>query len=233
MVSWGAHRQCCQALDHPSCADQRHRGQQEHAAAQIATQVPDGTKPESRVKRFARWVGNDTITTAVYFVPYADVLLRHLAVQTLVLVLDGSVVGRGCVALMMSVVYKGRALPVAWRVHHGHKGHFPEDLHLTLVEQVKALIPQDAPVVVLGDGAFDGTGLLDTLHTAGWSYVCRTALAMTAAWEGTPFRLDTMGGVSRQAPWLPYRRRSLHGTIMVRFSSSVVGPKGIKSRCIW
>ena len=159
----------------------------------IATQVPDGTKPESRVKRFARWVGNDTITTAVYFVPYADVLLRHLAVQTLVLVLDGSVVGHGCVALMMRVVYKGRALPVAWLVRHGHKGHFPEDLHLTLVEQVKALIPQDAPVVVLGDGEFDGTGLLDTLHTAGWSYVCRTALSMTAAWEGTPFRLDTLG----------------------------------------
>ena len=79
----------------------------------IAMKVPDGTKHESRIKRFTRWIGNDTITTEVYFLPYADVLLDHLALSTLVLAIDGSVAGRGCVALMISVVYKGRALPVA------------------------------------------------------------------------------------------------------------------------
>jgi hypothetical protein len=43
----------------------------------IATKVPDGTKPESRVKRFARWLGNDDILEEVYFLPYAAILLRH------------------------------------------------------------------------------------------------------------------------------------------------------------
>jgi hypothetical protein len=33
-------------------------------------------------------------------------LLAHLALKTLVLVMDGSVVGRGCIALMIQVVYK-------------------------------------------------------------------------------------------------------------------------------
>src|SRR5712691_10424771 len=108
---------------------------------QIATHVPDGTKPESRGKRFARWVSNDRITEDVYFVPYAKVLLAQLALQTLVLVIDGSVVGRGCVALMLHVVYKGRALPLAWLVRQGKKGHFPEDLHIALVKQVHKLIP--------------------------------------------------------------------------------------------
>ncbi len=88
----------------------------------IAATVPDGTKPESRVKRFARWVDNDHITEEVYFVPYAELLLPHLALQTLVLVIDGSVVGRGCVALMIHVVYKGRALPLAWQVRQGQEG---------------------------------------------------------------------------------------------------------------
>src|SRR5206468_460844 len=60
----------------------------------IATHVPAGQKPESRVKRFARWVRNAKITTEVYFVPYAQVLLAQLALQTLVLIIDGSVVGR-------------------------------------------------------------------------------------------------------------------------------------------
>jgi hypothetical protein len=53
----------------------------------IATQVPNGTKPESRIQRFARWVDNATITEEVYFIPYAEVLLQHLALQTLVVII--------------------------------------------------------------------------------------------------------------------------------------------------
>src|SRR4030095_6672317 len=64
----------------------------------IATKVPEGSKPESRVKRFARWLDNDRILEEMYFVPYAESLLTHLALETLVLVMDGSGVGRGCVA---------------------------------------------------------------------------------------------------------------------------------------
>jgi hypothetical protein len=158
----------------------------------IAAKVPDGTKPESRVKRFARWVDNTTITEAVYFLPYAQVLLRHLALQTLVLVIDGSVVGRGCVALMMHVVYKGRALPLAWLVRPGKKGHFPEDLHITLSEQIKRQIPTGAQVVLLGDGEFDGTTCQQTVQDYRWSYVVRTGSNITVLWDGDTFRCDTV-----------------------------------------
>jgi len=99
----------------------------------IAAKVPNGSKPESRVKRFARWCDNAHIREEMYFLPYVDILLRHLALQTVVLVMDGSVVGRGCTALMLHVVYKGRALPLAWRVRQAPKGHFPEDLHIAVV----------------------------------------------------------------------------------------------------
>src|SRR6266581_1514231 len=156
----------------------------------IATKVPDGTKPERRVKRFARWCDNAHILEEVYFLPYMDVLLRHLALETVVLVMDGSGVGRGCTALMIHVVYKGRALPLAWRVRHAPKGHFPEDLHIALVELIRGLIPAGAQVVLLGDGEFDGTRLQHTLQQAGWSSACRTATSTVATWEGETFRLD-------------------------------------------
>ena len=130
----------------------------------IATKVPDGTKPESRVKGFARWCDNAHILEEVYFLPYADVLLRHLALQTVVLIMDGSGVGRGCTALMLHVVYKGRALPLAWRVRQAPKGHFPEDLHLAVVEVIREVIPEGTKVVFLGDGEFDGTALQATLQ---------------------------------------------------------------------
>jgi hypothetical protein len=68
-----------------------------------AAHVPDGPKPDSRGKRFTRWIRNAQITDAVYVLPYAAILVHHLAVQTRVLVLEGRVVGRGGVALMRHV----------------------------------------------------------------------------------------------------------------------------------
>lgn len=67
----------------------------------VATKIPDGTKPESRVKRLTRWLDNARILEEVYFVPYVDILLTHLALETLVVVMDGSVVGRGALALLV------------------------------------------------------------------------------------------------------------------------------------
>jgi hypothetical protein len=185
----------------------------------VAAKVPNGIKPESRVKRFARWLDNERILEAVYFLPYAEVLLAHLAFETLVLVMDGSVVGCGCTALMLPVVYKGRALPLAWRVRQGPKGHFPEELHIALVELVRAYLPEGAPVVLLGDGEFDGTTLQQTLNDAGWFYACRTAQSTVATWDGETFRLDTLGACSKPGTLIELKEvkltRGAYGPVMV------------------
>jgi hypothetical protein len=141
----------------------------------IASKVPDRSHRESRVKRFHRWLANEHVTPDHYFLPFASALIQSLAHLPLILVIDGSTVGRGCVALVVSVVYRGRALPIAWLVATGRKGHFAEEMHIALVEQVQALIPCEATVIFLGDGEFDGPGLQACLSNIGWSYVCRTA----------------------------------------------------------
>ena len=185
----------------------------------IATKVPDGAKPESRVKRFARWLDNERILEEGYFLPYADIVLHALALQTFVLVMDGSVAGRGCNALMIHVVYQGRALPLAWRVRQGPKGHFPEDLHIALVERISELIPEGTQVVLLGDGEFDGTGLPQTVEDAGWSSVCRTGTHLTAWGDGETFRLDTLGACLRPGRLIEVKNvhitREAYGPIMV------------------
>jgi hypothetical protein len=163
----------------------------------IATKVPDSHKPESRVKRFARWLDNERLLEERYFLPYAEIVLAHWACETLVLVMDGSVVGRGCVALMLHAIYKGRALPLAWRVRQGPKGPFPEELHIAMIELMSTMVPEGAKVVLLGEGECDGTALQDRRSALGWSYVCRTARSTTATWEGEPFRLDTWGACLR------------------------------------
>jgi hypothetical protein len=159
----------------------------------IAAHVPNGTQPESRSKRFARWLKNDHSTEDVSCIPFAEVLLARLALQTLVLVMEGSVVGRGGVALMLHVVYTGRALPGAWQVRKGAQGHCPEALPIALVTQVHQLIPPGASVVLLGDGACDGTGLQRTGQAHRWSSVVRTGSHITIRWDGDRFRCETVG----------------------------------------
>lgn len=189
----------------------------------VASKVPCGGKPESRVKRFARWLANDAVSEQMYFLPYAEALLACLAGQTLVLVIDGSTIGRGCVALMLHVVYKGRALPVAWLVRPGKKGHFPEALHVALVQQVDALLPHDAKVVLLGDGEFDGLKLQKTLEHAGWSYVCRTAASITVSWQSNRLRLEVVGSCIKPGHLVELQE--------VLFTAAAYGP--ITAICCW
>jgi hypothetical protein len=43
----------------------------------MAPQVPEGQKPESRGKRFARWRDNERILEEIDFLPYAESVLTH------------------------------------------------------------------------------------------------------------------------------------------------------------
>ena len=154
----------------------------------IAGKVPNGTKKESRIKKFSRWIKNERIEAEIYFLPYADALLAGLAADhTLALVMDGSEVGRKCLALMVNVVYKKRALPIGWIVVKGSKGHFPEEAHVQLLEQVRQIVPEGADVIFLGDGEFDGITLQATIDGYGWGYVCRTAENTQLGAEGDRF----------------------------------------------
>ncbi len=185
----------------------------------IATKIPDRAKPESRVKRLSRWLDNEQIKEEVYFLPYAELVLSHLARETLLLVMDGSGVGRGCCALMIHVVYKGRALPLTWRVRGCPKGHCPEMLHIALVELVSELIPQGTQVVFLGDGEFDGINLQDTMNELGWLYACRSAKNTVATWQEVTFSLDLVGSSLKPGRLIELKEakltRDAYGPVMV------------------
>ncbi len=159
----------------------------------IAGKVPDGTKTESRVKKFYRWLKNQGTSGDLYFLPFAEALLESLAnTGPLPLVVDGSDIGRNCVVLLVSVIYKKRSLPIAWIVVQGKKGHFPEDTHLQLVERVHAIVPEDATVIFLGDGEFDGIGLQAAVEGYGWKYVFRTAKNVRLEAEGDEFSFEEL-----------------------------------------
>jgi len=142
----------------------------------MASKIPGEVHPDSRVKQMSRWMQNETITLSLYFLPFVRPLLKALAAtRPLVVIMDGSAVARGCVTLMVSVIYAQRAIPIAWLVVEGTKGHFPAEMHVALLREVQRLVPETASVVLLGDGEFDSPELQAEADGYGWDYVCRTA----------------------------------------------------------
>jgi len=168
-------------------------GKHAHLPA-IADHAPsNGATQESLMKRFTRFVKNDRQTFDGWFLPVAEALRTTLARQPIQVVMDGSVAGRQCLALMLSVVYHGRALPLCWVVVSAPKGHFPEQTHRALLAQVQAIMPQDAQVTFLGDGEFDGVELQADLRRTNWRYVCRTASNILITACGVTFHVSDLG----------------------------------------
>jgi len=160
----------------------------------IARKVPEQTQVESRVKRVTRFAQNKTVTAEIFFFPFIEPLLFALASgSTITLVMDGSETGRNCMTLMLSLIYRKRAIPLCWLTVTGNKGHLPEDTHLELLAQVQALLPEGCAVVFLGDGEFDGIHLQAAITQAGWQYVCRTAKNRIIIDDGHEFALSEIG----------------------------------------
>ena len=159
----------------------------------IADHAPSsGARQESLIRRFTRFLKNEGQTIDAWFLPVAAHLLATLAKEPIEVVMDGSTAGRGCLALMLSVVYGGRALPLCWVVVKAPKGHFPQATHCALLSQLQTILPSDAQVTFLGDGEFDGIDLQAALRKLNWSYVCRTASNIRVTAHGVRFHVSDL-----------------------------------------
>ena len=112
--------------------------------SQMGAEVPVETKEKSIEMRLRRWVKNSKIETETVYMPFAKQILQALSANPLVLAMDGSQVGRGCMVLMVGVLYKKRALPIAWIVYRGKKGHTTAERHIEALEKTLPLMPEES-----------------------------------------------------------------------------------------
>ena len=140
------------------------------------------SKTESRTKRFNRWLRNKKVDKETMYFPYIKEILAGLSGRTLIFTIDASSLGKHCAVLMISVIYKGRALPVIWAVREGNKGSFSEAEHIALLEELYELLQEieedlekKLDVVVVGDGEFDGVEFQKKCEEYKWEYVLRAA----------------------------------------------------------
>lgn len=147
--------------------------------ARIADHQAGNIHTMSQVRKSERWLRNEWIDTETFYIPFVlRVLGKIIEVQKeLILIIDGSVIGRGCQVLMLSVLWKGKAIPILWKVVQSPKGHFAESDHVALITSLEVILSSLPKVrcVVLGDGEYDGSDWVEKLKRMGVDYVLRTS----------------------------------------------------------
>jgi hypothetical protein len=173
--------------------------------SEMSNEIPSEAKDKSTEMRLRRWVKNENLDAEMIYLPFAKQLLEELSKQELVLVMDGSQVGRGCMVLMVGVLYRKRALPIAWLVYKGKKGHTTAARHIEALGKVLPLIPEDAAVVLLGDAEYDTSDMQLWLqdHTT-WQYVLRTSPQIYVTTEAGQQAIRDLPLEHRQVRYFPH-----------------------------
>ena len=139
----------------------------------MSLEIPSETKEKSIEMRMRRWVKEEQIDVEAVYMPFACQILEALSHLPLVLVMDGSQAGRGCMVLMVGVLYQKRALPIAWLVYKGQKGHATGERHIQVLEKVLPLLPEGGEVVLL---RYDMTEMIAWVEkNTAWQYVLHTS----------------------------------------------------------
>jgi len=142
----------------------------------MSSEIPTETKEKSIEMRMRRWVKENEIDVETVYMPFARQILEALSHLPLVIAMDGSQAGRGCMVLMVGVLYQKRALPIAWLVYKGKKGHATAERHIQGLEKVAPLLPEGSEVVLVGDAQYDPVEMIVWVEkNTVWQYVLRTS----------------------------------------------------------
>jgi len=178
----------------------------------IARSNPDDKQQASKEKQISRWIQSDHTSYKLHYLSYAKSLLDHLSASGhLVFSIDGSTAGQGCMVLMLSVIYKKRALPVVWHVVKAKKGHLPEQTHRELLKSLSQIVPSGCEVTIVGDGEYDGCDWQADINALGWNYVLRTGVGRLIETEpGEEIKLGSMIPADGQRFFMLYDVKFTH-----------------------
>jgi len=128
---------------------------------------------QSTVRRFARWLSNPRIRVHSLYGPLIQQALAEWGQRTLYLALDTSMLwGKYCL-IRIAVVYRGRAVPLVWKVLEHSSSSVAYEVYKELLYKAAELLPLGCPVVFLADRGFADINLMTDLKALGWHYRIR------------------------------------------------------------
>jgi len=141
---------------------------------------------QSTQRRFRRWLANRRIEVAPLYGPLIEQALQEWGTHTLYLALDTSMLWNQYCLIRLSVVYRGRAVPVVWEVIEHGSSSVTHEAYAALLDTVPALLPAGSKVVFLADRGFADTALLAHLRRLGWHFRIRIKATFTVLRPGQP-----------------------------------------------
>jgi hypothetical protein len=143
--------------------------------AALALVIVSTAKADSRVRRLRRFLANPHVSVHAYYDNLIRAALSGWSGVTLYLVLDTTTLAGRLVILRVSLVYRGRAVPLAWQVYERKSVSLPFKAYKGLLEHVRRLLPEAATVVLLGDRGFRATALMRWCRkkATGWHFRLR------------------------------------------------------------
>jgi Transposase DDE domain len=105
--------------------------------------------------------------------PWLAWVLEGWHSQQLALALDATTLGQRFTVLAVSVLYRGCAVPVAWKVLKATEAHAWEPEWKTLLSHFRSVVPADWNVIVLTDRGLYAKWLFQAITALGWHPLMR------------------------------------------------------------
>ncbi len=138
----------------------------------IAAKLPMLTGPASLTQRLRRLLRNKAIEPTTLYPPVARFLLRAFGGGKARLILDATDLGGRLPVLFVAVAYRGRALPLAWRMLPTMGcSEFREQK--ALLSEVAALVPPSVEVTLLADREYGSLDMTRWCLTQKWHFCLR------------------------------------------------------------
>lgn len=128
---------------------------------------------QSLVRRFRRWLDNNRITVEPLYGPLIEQAVVGWVGKRMYVALDTSMLWNTYCLIRVSVIYRGRAVPLVWRVIEHGSAAVSFETYQDLLNEAKSRLPLACKVVFLADRGFADTQLMGHLRGLGWHFRIR------------------------------------------------------------
>jgi hypothetical protein len=119
---------------------------------------------QSHQRRFSRWLHNSRIHEQQVYSPLITAALVQWGVSKITLIEDTTMLWDRYCLIRVSIQYRGRAIPLTWRVHHHGSSSIHFEMYQDLLKRAAQLVPEGIEVVFLADRGFADTQLMQYLR---------------------------------------------------------------------
>jgi hypothetical protein len=128
---------------------------------------------QSCVRRFDRWLHSKRIDVHRLYGPLMQQALAEWGQNVLYLALDTSTLWDLYCIVRISIIYRGRAIPMAWKVLQHSSSSVAYDVYKDVLDKVASLLPLHCTVVFCADRGCADTHLMTHLRKLGWHWRIR------------------------------------------------------------